>query len=398
VRRAALTFSFFLLLAAFVSTELAAAGGPSLGKVRSRLEQERGKLRLKQGRARVLTTDIAGFDRRIGRVQGRITVLEGRLAGIQADLDAKRGELLRIRGDLRHAHARLARLRLELFRGRRILARRLVELYEADHPDLVTVVLSARGFADLLESGQFLSRVGEQDRRVIVAVRTAKAATTETVGRLNRLETRQRRLTVAVLVRRNQVGAVRGQLVAERGRYADARAARSRALGSVNAEARKVRSHIDFLQGEAVAIERRIQAAQRGPAALPAGPIRGGGTFIWPVNGPITSPFCERRAWEACHPGIDIGVGAGTPIRAAGSGRVIIAGPNGGYGNYTCIQHPGPLSTCYAHQSSIGVHVGQAVSQGQVIGLVGCTGLCFGAHLHFEVRVNGSVVNPLGYL
>jgi murein DD-endopeptidase MepM/ murein hydrolase activator NlpD len=120
--------------------------------------------------------------------------------------------------------------------------------------------------------------------------------------------------------------------------------------------------------------------------------------MIWPVNGPITSPFCERRAWEACHPGIDIGVPSGTPIHAADAGRVAIAGWVSGYGNYTCIQHTASLSTCYGHQSSIQVSVGQNVSQGQVIGLSGCTGLCFGPHLHFEVRINGAVTNPLNYL
>jgi murein DD-endopeptidase MepM/ murein hydrolase activator NlpD len=98
------------------------------------------------------------------------------------------------------------------------------------------------------------------------------------------------------------------------------------------------------------------------------------------------------------HEGIDIAVPAGTPIRAAKSGSVALAGLNGGYGNYTCIDHGGGLSTCYAHQSSIGVSVGQSVSQGDVIGSVGCTGHCFGDHLHFEVRVNGSAVDPLGYL
>jgi len=120
--------------------------------------------------------------------------------------------------------------------------------------------------------------------------------------------------------------------------------------------------------------------------------------MIWPVNGPITSPFCEARAWESCHPGIDIGVPAGTPIQAAAAGTVSIAGPNDGYGNYTCLDHGGGVSTCYAHQNTIAVSVGEQVSQGQVIGTVGCTGLCFGDHLHFEVRVNGSVVDPMGYL
>jgi len=133
-----------------------------------------------------------------------------------------------------------------------------------------------------------------------------------------------------------------------------------------------------------------------------AGPIKpGGGGLIWPVNGPITSPFCESRAWESCHPGIDIGVPAGTPIRAAAAGKVVLMqgeASSGGYGNFTCIQHTGSLSTCYAHQSRFGTSMGARVSQGQVIGYVGCTGRCFGDHLHFETRINGSVVNPMNYL
>ena len=114
--------------------------------------------------------------------------------------------------------------------------------------------------------------------------------------------------------------------------------------------------------------------------------------------GPITSGFCERRSYEACHPGIDIAVPTGTPIRAAASGRVAIAGWVGGYGNYTCIQHSASLSSCYGHQSRLGVSVGQQVSQGQVIGYSGSTGNSTGPHLHFEVRINGSVVNPMNYL
>jgi murein DD-endopeptidase MepM/ murein hydrolase activator NlpD len=82
----------------------------------------------------------------------------------------------------------------------------------------------------------------------------------------------------------------------------------------------------------------------------------------------------------------------------AKSGRVIIAGWTGGYGNYTCVDHGGSMSTCYAHQSSIGVGVGTSVSQGQVIGLSGNTGNSTGPHLHFEVRINGSPVDPMGYL
>jgi murein DD-endopeptidase MepM/ murein hydrolase activator NlpD len=102
--------------------------------------------------------------------------------------------------------------------------------------------------------------------------------------------------------------------------------------------------------------------------------------------------------WGRLHAGVDIAVPSGTPVHAAQSGRVAIAGWVSGYGNYTCIQHSGGLSTCYGHQSSIGVSVGQSVSQGQVIGSSGCTGHCFGPHVHFETRINGTPVNPMGYL
>jgi len=120
------------------------------------------------------------------------------------------------------------------------------------------------------------------------------------------------------------------------------------------------------------------------------------GALIWPINGALTSPFGPR--WGRLHAGIDVAAAEGTPIRAAASGSVVIAGWTGGYGNYTCIQHSGALSTCYAHQSRIGTSVGAQVSQGQVIGYVGNTGNSFGAHLHFETRTSGTPVDPMGYL
>jgi Peptidase family M23 len=123
--------------------------------------------------------------------------------------------------------------------------------------------------------------------------------------------------------------------------------------------------------------------------------------LIWPVHGPITSPFCERRAWEACHPGMDIGVPSGTPIHAAAAGIVSLMAPEGGYGNFTCIRHV-RLTTCYAHQSRFATHYGAQVKQGQIVGYSGCTGRCYGAHLHFEVRKGTSpsspVTNPINYL
>ncbi len=128
-----------------------------------------------------------------------------------------------------------------------------------------------------------------------------------------------------------------------------------------------------------------------------SGPVKqGSGQLIWPVNGPVVSGFGMR--WGRLHAGLDIAVPAGTPIHAADSGRVVLMGWVDGYGNYTCIQHTASLSTCYGHQSAFSTSNGASVTQGQVIGAVGCTGHCFGDHLHFETRINGSPVDPMGYL
>jgi murein DD-endopeptidase MepM/ murein hydrolase activator NlpD len=102
--------------------------------------------------------------------------------------------------------------------------------------------------------------------------------------------------------------------------------------------------------------------------------------------------------WGRLHAGIDIAVPSGTAIHAAAAGRVVLMGWVGGYGNYTCIQHTSSMSTCYAHQASFATSNGASVSQGQVIGYTDCTGHCLGPHLHFEVRIGGAPVDPMGYL
>jgi murein DD-endopeptidase MepM/ murein hydrolase activator NlpD len=305
-----------------------------------------------------------------------------------------------VQADLRAERARLARLRARLLEARRTLSQRLVELYKADKPDVVTVVLNANGFEDLLERTEFMQRISHQDARIIDIVRTAKADATATAARLDGLEKHAARVTREIQGRRDQVSAVRVGLVDRRDTVQSVRSRKFALLRSSRDRRHKLEDDVASL----VSAQRKIEAklAGLGSGSLPAGPVKpGSGGLIWPVNGPITSPFCERRAWESCHPGIDIGVATGTPIRAAASGKVVLMQPesaSGGYGNFTCIQHTASLSTCYAHQSRFGTSMGASVSQGQVIGYVGCTGRCFGPHLHFETRINGSVVNPMNYL
>jgi len=127
-----------------------------------------------------------------------------------------------------------------------------------------------------------------------------------------------------------------------------------------------------------------------------------GGLMQWPVAGQISSPFGERKnpmgPGDDFHPGLDIAADAGTPIGAAAAGRVVSAGPDGGYGNLIVVDDGNGITTRYAHCSQIFARVGDTITPGQTIGAVGSTGHSTGPHLHFEVRVNDNPVDPTQFL
>jgi len=371
-----------------------------LPALQDKIQEANGKVARKRATERVLTTQISGYNRRIDSLQGDISGLTVRVTRLQADLDRKRAVLLRTKGELRFQRARLARLRTRLIGARRTLSRRLVELYQSDRPDLVTVVLNSKGFADLVEREEFIRRIGEQDRHIIDIVGAAKRDATDASRRLAVLGHRQQTITAEVLGQRNEIAGARALLVGKRSGFETERRGRADALASTRSQRHDLEGELDDLRAEEAKI-RSALSAPAGSPSLPVGPIRAGsGSFIWPVNGPITGSFGEQRPGHI-HQGVDISAPEGTPIRAAGSGTVSLiqdVGASGGYGNFTCVSHSASLATCYAHQSRFGTSMGADVSRGQVIGYVGNTGHSFGAHLHFEVRINGTAVNPLAYL
>jgi murein DD-endopeptidase MepM/ murein hydrolase activator NlpD len=332
-----------------------------------------------------VTTRIRDLERRVGDVALRLGSLEGELSLRELRLN-QLNELFRIETDRFHF------LRAQYDLAARERDRRLVAIYESDDPGTLDVVLSSTSLGDLLDKLDFVKQVNVQDRRiadeVLAAKQEAKAA---------RLRTKYARARVAreaqvIAVRTAQVRQVHDELVSNRDVLANSRAAKQESLSKLSAGERADVGEIDALAAVSAGLQSRILAAQS--ATRDTTPSSSG--LIWPVSGPITSPFGWR--WGRMHEGIDIGVGYGTPIGAAAGGTVIYAGWMEGYGNLVVIDHGGGLATAYGHQERIAVSVGEQVTQGQTIGYVGCTGHCFGPHLHFEVRVNGAPVDPLGYL
>jgi murein DD-endopeptidase MepM/ murein hydrolase activator NlpD len=373
-----------LVGALMVASALWVAGAPA-SDLQSQLDSKKAQLAHTNERAGVLSTTIQRVGDRLDHLRGQVADLRNQQATVQ-------DQLARAKAQLKRDKARLVLLRARLKRALSVLRQRLVEIYESDQPDAMTVILSSKGFDDLLSRYEYLRRVQNQDTSIAGRVRGLRNQAKDAVDRV-----RSERDQIAA--KEAELERMQATLQARQGDLVDARAQDQQLLSKVQDTQQRLEGDVSDIQGQIQAQLQAAQAAQAAPAP-PAGPVQGESSsgFIWPVNGPITSPFCEPRPWEACHPGIDIGVPSGTPIQAAAAGTVAIAGPEGGYGNYTCIDHGGGLSTCYAHQESISVSVGEHVSQGQVIGISDCTGMCFGPHLHFEVRVNGQVVDPMNYL
>jgi peptidoglycan DL-endopeptidase CwlO len=273
---------------------------------------------------------------------------------------------------------------------------RLVAMYENGTPDMLNVILESDGYQEVVDRTEYLERIHGMDEAVVTRVRDLRDEVKGTVARLRSAKDRIESARDAIAVEERALADARKAVEDRQSKLVATRAEREEALEKINSVEEDLDGDVSAIQGELAAT-----LAGFGSAPLPAGPIQpgNGSGLIWPVSGPVVSPFGMR--WGQMHEGIDIAVPEGTPIRAAASGTVVLQqgeAESGGYGNFTCIDHGGGLSTCYAHQSAFAVSAGQSVSQGDVIGYSGCTGHCFGPHVHFEVRVDGTPTDPLGYL
>lgn len=241
----------------------ALSGAQSENDLRSRADRARAR---EQG----LAGDVARLGRLVSKLDGDIAVIERRRAEVQAQLDADRVKLAALREKLRAERRRVVRLRARLRETRRILSARLVQLYQSQPPDIVTVIMQAKGFADLLEQSTYVNAIGHQDQRIIHIVRRARVDAAAAVVRLAHDEARQQDITTAIEARRDALVGISSSLQQRRAAVAQARAARAALLAATRAQR--------------VRIEKRIAAleAARARAAAAVGP---GGPWVipWPI-------------------------------------------------------------------------------------------------------------------
>ena len=365
-------------------------------QVDAQLSDTQAKLAAARSRETRLNAQIAGVSSRIAALEGSVRNVDAQLAVLERDLALHRLRLAKLNALFNLETRRVMFLRRQYDAALTRLDNRVVAIYESDDPTTLDVLLASKSFTDAVQQLDYLSEIGNQDKAIARAVAQARDRALAARERTRSVRGRVSRELQTISYQTSTVQTLRSQLLDEKHHLEDTRAGQNQALSAIKTAEDEFIGEATALEASSAAIEAQIKAADSGlpPGESPSSPAEAG--LIWPVAGPITSPFGMR--WGKLHPGIDIGVPMGTPIHAAASGQVIYAGWMTGYGNLTVIDHGGGIATAYAHQSKLEVSVGDEVTQGQEIGLVGSTGHSTGPHLHFEVRVNGVPVDPMAYL
>ena len=388
-----------LLLAGLVATALPAAADPQdrLQDIRDRQAQVGEKLDKLDARSDELLGRIEVLDEKREEVDRRVDALDARLKDLQVSIE-------KMRDDLADAQHRISLLTKELqqhledLQARtEVYSARAIAIYKAGPGVHVDGLLTADTFSELFDKWAYYQASVDSDSQLISEIQVLRD---ETTTRREQVEAERERIAKAKL----RLEEDRAEIAAVRDQQAAVLAARQAVLSEKNAVLAQVESRKssyeqiqEQLQADAAAIE-NLLAFSGSSGTYPTG----GGQLAWPAAGPVTSGYGWRThpifGDRRLHAGIDIGAPYGAPVVAADEGTVVYAGVMSGYGNVVVVDHGGGLATTYNHMSAILVGQGQPVSRGSQVGSIGCTGYCTGPHLHFEVRVNGSAVDPMPYL
>lgn len=388
-----------LLLAGLLGVALPAAADPrdKLEKIQARKEKAAQQAELYAAKRSDVLARIRVIDRKRAKVETKVDDLDQRLAILDSNLN-------RVKDRLEAAQQKVALLTDELqgvlgdlSQSTDEFTARAVEAYKGGSAVYFESVLGSSSFSDLVDRMEYWEAALDSDAELISTIQLLRDETedrreviiekqAEIVEAKKQLE-KDRKAVAAVRAEHNAVLETRQALLSEK--------------QGLLAEVERKKAYWEALEDqlEDDAAEIRSLLSSSGTSGTPP---TAGGQFLWPTNGPMTSPYGYRThpifGDRRLHTGIDIGAGYGNAVYAADTGTVSYVGTMSGYGNVVIVDHGSGLATTYNHLSAFNVSSGATVQRGTTVGAVGCTGYCTGPHLHFEVRVNGGPVDPMPYL
>jgi murein DD-endopeptidase MepM/ murein hydrolase activator NlpD len=369
------------------------------------IERRQGELESKIDRAKErrgqLVDRIGVVDDARSEVEDQVGALDAELAALNDRVDRVSQRLAATQQKLAVLHSELEAILARLVERTDIFTERAVAAYKAGPTAYLDGIFAAETFGDVVQRYAYYQSMLDADSQLIEEIEVLRAETDERRRQVERKE--------------EEIAKAKRRLEKDRARVAEIRAERANALAALKSVLSEKKTLLAGVEAKKSRWERiqnqldresdniRTLLAQRTSASptTPA-PSYGGGQFAWPAPGPVTSPYGYRThpifGGRRLHTGVDIGAPYGATVVAAASGVVAYVGSMSGYGNVVVVDHGGGIATTYNHLSGFAVSSGQRVSRSQAVASVGCTGYCTGPHLHFEVRIGGSPVDPMPYL
>lgn len=355
-------------------------GAPTeLEKYQQELEEVSRKIELKQ-------RQLDQASRQEKTVSSQLNVLEASIEKTEAEIEYLQKRLNLLNRQLDITGEELEKAEIALDDRTQVLSSRLKEIYMTGDLQYLEVLFDSSSLTDFLTRYDLLERILDQDMQLMREIEQQRLL----------VSTRQ----VELENQQMQIEQVKVDNQEKRKSLEEQSKEKEKALSSIQAQKDAYEKALDELEADSREIEKMIRSLQ----SKDKKPSQATGSYIRPLANysRISSDYGMRThpilKVKRMHTGIDYPAPKGTAIRASQSGEVIFAGWYGAYGQVVIIDHGGGISTMYAHQSTIKTSVGRRVDKGDTIGLVGSTGWSTGPHLHFEVRVNGSPVDPHKYV
>ena len=339
----------------------------------------------------------------IGNVSEQLRQIEEQLRQATAELGTIKEQRVAVENDITLNERQLAEAQKRLEGRESVFYKRVRDIYINGRLSYLDVVIGSKDFSDFANRLEVLKRIIDSDITLINEIKKERAEIEAHKQKLEADRAKLVELEKAALAKQAEIEQKKAERNVVLQKAQNDRATAMQAIEELNASSAQVSAMLKERQAARAAAAAAAAAAQSsGGQGASDNWVQGTGQLGWPVSGEITSPYGYRvhPIWGTTiyHSGIDIGVDEGTPVHAADGGVVVWSGWMGGYGYAVVIDHGNGLSTLYGHNSELAVDEGQSVAKGQVISYAGSTGNSTGPHVHFEVRVNGDPVDPMGYL
>ena len=394
-----------LMLGSTIFGAIGMASAASKSELKSRLAQ------IKEHKAEI-ERNLESYKADQAEYAGQIGTLNNKIALTEEEIDATQDILDELDANIAQTEQELEETTQELENKKELFATRIRVMYENGDTSYMDVLLNSENFSDMLSNMEIVSQIMDYDKGVVAEYTALKESIEQMKAELESDRADKQDYMDSLEDRKEELESDRADLKKLLAKLENDIEYAEKTARQMQADEDKVNAEIEELsRQEAEAARKAAEAAKKAAQSKSASSstststVRASGSMVWPCPsynyissnyGYRTHPITGKVS--SFHKGIDIAASSGNPVLAAASGTVVKSYMSSSYGNYIVISHGGGLMTAYAHLSRRLVSVGDTVSAGQQIGTVGSTGNSTGPHLHFEVYVNGSTVNPMNYV